>query len=316
MYIPGDLVWQSASNTPAGGGSPAAFQLGSPRTGWRTAADVVGDENFSIFHAFECDGSGNRVSGGAWETFVGKVDTTPSPDEIIRSYLWESSTGAWIDWSGTGENTSPDIIGIVPGYSLRGAGYSPMLADGSRYFLPVYANVAISGAFTPTGQTTFACFDVDTPALLKAVMIRVGTGVGGANVRCGVYTCRSGKPHKLLASGLISAATSSSTPELDLTSGGSSPGQLLLPGRYFLAFQFSSSSVNVDSVAGSASGSTTLPALAMLGIDGSTFNTSINGLRCATVGYSSGLEDPWTTALVSNANNAALPISKFKLEYV
>lgn len=311
MFVPGDLIWMPAANKPTGGGSPANYQFGTAR--WRDPTAVVGNGNLTLLNCYEADASGNRVAGGDWETIVAQVDTAPAPDELIRKYLWESSTGNFIDWSG--KTNPPELIGIIPGYSLRGAGYSPMIPDGSRYFLPCLPNVASGGAFFGTTATSFHVFDVDTPCLLKAIMISVGTGVGGATIRIGVYTARSGKPYKLLSSATVSAATSSSTPEWDLTSGGTVPGQLLIPGRYFIAFQCSSGSVNVNSVAGSTSGSTTLPALSLIGITtASSFSVGSNGLRCTTVGYSNGMPDPWVDALVDNSNATALPICKFKLD--
>jgi len=119
-----ELVKEQASNKPLD--TPVAFNLGGAETGFRTIVAGIATGQQAIFRAYEIDADGNPA--GAWEIFSGLV-TDATPDTLARSYLIDSSTGSWIDWSGTGVDASPMIELTAMGDSTVGEGSTFQTTD-------------------------------------------------------------------------------------------------------------------------------------------------------------------------------------------
>ncbi|MCC7413324.1 MAG: hypothetical protein IT495_17040 [Gammaproteobacteria bacterium] len=109
----GNAAQVDATNKPASAATD--FQLGSAVTGRQTIVAAIGSGNSSAFRAEKIDANGNPA--GAWELFIGVV-TSGAPNTLTRATLIQSSTGAFIDWSATGENASPRISCVVDAIRL------------------------------------------------------------------------------------------------------------------------------------------------------------------------------------------------------
>lgn len=105
----GNNAAEMASNKPAS--AATAFQLAGAETGAQTIVAAIGDTNQSVFMAQKVDA--NKNPSGAWQIFLGTV-TDAATDTISQDTIIKSSTGSSaIDWSATGENSSPLITAVV-----------------------------------------------------------------------------------------------------------------------------------------------------------------------------------------------------------
>lgn len=258
MIVYADNVWEPASNTPAGGGSPASFNLsGTARGGFRKVSQGLSTTNSSVFKAFKVDGNGN--ASGAWELFIGTL-TTGTPDVVSRDYLIASSSGSFIDWSATGENVSPDLICPMPAQQA----YSQPSVFG-RWLTPIDLNSNIGSAFAST-QVEVALIGVTRPAKLDKLRCEIAGAVAASTFHLGVYTNMEDTPSLLYQStGLSSASTG-------IKETSSFSGAYLMPGIYGLAFQCSSNSVVTK---GLASGTT----VGCLGFADGCSDTSFTGIK-------------------------------------
>jgi hypothetical protein len=233
--------------------------------------------------------------------------TDAATDTLSREYLVSSSTGGFIDWSATGENSSPDVFvvghaSIAPAFAL-----SPVMADGTRWFMPWLASGGAS-AFVSTTTTFFHCLDVPQPALIRALRINVATAQAGQNARLMAYDDRAGLPYGLVLEGTVSLAATGLATFV--------PGSpaFFAGGRLWLALQQSGTSSQLTSSTGSPAVTSGLGTV--YGPQSGSFGASTLGLRCTTQGYADGSLNPWNEALVQNDNATSHPIVQIQLEYL
>lgn len=178
-----ERVKEATTNKPATNATP--FNLGGARTGYRTAVAGVGSGQRSVFCAQKVDGNGNP--SGAWEVFVGTV-TAGTPDTLSRDHLIRSTTGAFIDWSASGEDSAPDISSVHPaGIGVLGHGplFNNVVSD--VWFSPVfllgdYQSAAVMVAIWGSPMI------INQPALLVGLRCQVtGGAAAGRFVRMGMY---------------------------------------------------------------------------------------------------------------------------------
>lgn len=297
-----DRVKETTSNKPAT--SATDFDLSGAKIGFRGFVAGIGNAARCVYCAQKVDANGNPA--GAWEIAVGTV-TDAATDTLSREYLISSSSGSFIDWSATGENTSPDVFIVNHASIVPAAGLSPVGADGARWFAP-FLGTGGGGAFVSTTQTFFHCLDVPQPALIKALRISVTTAQAGQNARLMAYGDRAGTPYNLVIEGTISIAATGLT---TLTPG--SPA-FFAGGRLWLAIQQSGTSSQLSSTTGSPGVQAGVGTV--YGSQSGSLGAATLGLRCTTQGYADGALNPWTEALTQNDNVTAHPIVQVQLEYL
>lgn len=107
-YRIGNNAQETTSNKPAS--SATAFNLSGATTGRRGIVAAIGDGNSATFIAQKVDANNNP--SGAWQIFIGTV-TDAATDTVSQTTLVASSSGSFIDWSATGENSSPLITVVM-----------------------------------------------------------------------------------------------------------------------------------------------------------------------------------------------------------
>jgi hypothetical protein len=297
-----ERVKEATSNNPATSSTP--FDLGGARTGFRGFVAAIGNAVRCVYCAQKVDANGNPA--GAWEIAVGTV-TDDAPDTLSREYLVASSTGDFIDWSATGENSSPDAFIVSHGAISPAYGLSPVVADGARWFIPWVGSGAAS-AFVSTTQTFFHCLDVPQPALIKGLRINVTTAQAGQNARLMAYEDRSGLPHSRVLEGTVSLGATG------LASFVPGTPVFFAGGRLWLALQQSGTTSQISSSTGSPGVQGGMGTV--YGPQAGSFGASTLGFRCTSQGYADGSLNPWTEALVPNDNATSQPIVQIQLEYL
>lgn len=217
-----DRVKESTSNKPA---SPAtAFSLGGPRTGFQSFVSGVGNAHRCVACAQKIDGNGNPA--GAWQVFVGTV-TDAAPDTLSQDYLISSSSGGFIDWSATGENSSPDVFVVHPAAQSV---CSPHMEG--RWLAPLW-NYALEAAFFQINELIAMPVVIPEPCLLTGLRFEMISGAAGAKAVLGLYDDLGGYP---------GAKLDQSSAEHDCSTTGiktyvpTGAGTFLKPGRAWLAW--------------------------------------------------------------------------------
>lgn len=192
-YEKADRVRESTSNKP---NAATAYDLAGARVGAQTFVAAGAGGKPVAYCAERVDALGNP--SGAWEVGVGTV-TDAAPDTLSRDVIFSSSTGgAAIDWSATGENSSPDVFLVDPAAFFVGrGGATPPLAAG-RWYGPM----AFGGFTTQVTATDWidACpISVCVGQKLTAIGIEVtAIGAPGSQGRLGLYEDQDGVPGPLL----------------------------------------------------------------------------------------------------------------------
>lgn len=265
-----ERVKETTANKPAT--SATAFNLSGARTGFRSFVAGIGTGHKCIACAQKVDGSGNPA--GAWEVFVGTV-TDAATDTLSRDQRIASSSGAFIDWSATGENSSPDVFVVHPSGAAE-TGFGPNLfAD--LWYAPLFA----TGTYSPANieVAVLACpVVVPYPAIIDGLRARqTGGSAAGRFVRLGVYKQNgaASEPMDLVVdSGEIDC--SSAAPAIRQATG---IGMLVQPGTYWTALLGSTNLMTFDGTG--ASSSSTAMGNYVMGISSTTAMTDggICGLR-------------------------------------
>jgi hypothetical protein len=182
-----------------------------------------------VFCAEKVDANGNPA--GAWETFVGTY--TNGTTSVSRDYLISSSTGSFIDWSATGENSSPEIFVTHPG-GLGDGAMSRTLAD---RFYPIGQT---SGASTGMiDQLCAAPFFLPVPTIINGAARMSCTTAAAQTHGAAIYADVNGLPiTKLIDFGTVDLSTTG-VKEWSFTA------QLLKPGRYWMAQRASNNAAAV-----------------------------------------------------------------------
>jgi hypothetical protein len=300
---------ETTTNKPAN--SSTAFNLGGQRTGFtKFIGGDIASGDVVVYTAQKVDANGNP--SGAAETCVGTV-TSGSPATLSRSYFISGHDGSgnaisdFIDWSATGEDSSPDVMIVSPAALVPANGLSPAAADGTVWHLPY--SVGGGGGWTYTDVTAFLVMDVPQPALIKALRVNNTTAVNGAQCRLLAYTDKAGQPYKKLVEGTMT---------LDGTTGfetytPSSP--VFFPGgRLWLGFQGNNSSTQFACMSGTISAFTLHGTL--FGLHSTTPSNACNGFVCYTQGFAAGALDPWNEAVVPVQNDKSIQIVQVQLEYL
>lgn len=179
----GNNAAEMASNKPAS--AATAFQLAGAETGAQTIVAAIGDTNQSVFMAQKVDA--NKNPAGAWQIFLGTV-TDATPDTISQDSIIKSSTGSSaIDWSATGENSSPLITAVV---DVARIGSRRIHSSGSISGSPTY--ITIGGSSNPfTAGKNYEIEFIGLRAGTDAVSVRAEVYSAGAwDTAAGKYASR------------------------------------------------------------------------------------------------------------------------------
>ncbi len=263
-----ERVKQTTTNRPGGS---AAFDLGGPRVGFRSFVSGIGSGHKCVACAQKVDGNGNPA--GAWEVFVGTV-TGAATDSLSRDRRIASSTDGFIDWSASGENSSPDVFVVHPSGAAE-TGFGPNLfASANLWHAPLFAASTYSAANIEVA--VLACpIVIPYPAVIAGLRARQTGGSGaGRSVRLGVYRQNgaASEPMDLVVdSGEIDC--SSATPAIRSVA---AIDHFVQPGIYWTALLGSTNLMSFDGTG--ASGSNSAINNYVMGINSATSMTDGNGI--------------------------------------
>ncbi|WP_339862339.1 hypothetical protein [Paremcibacter congregatus] len=172
---------EAASNKPAS--EVTAFTLAGAEAGYQSfVAGGLGGKS-SIFTAY--------IPGGAWQTFIGLV-TDAAPDTITQTHLIDSSTGAWIDFSG--EAAAPFIECVTP----KGAAETGNLFWDNEWVMPAFSTSRTNGSWGSTGNIA-NLISVPRPCKLDGLAVYLtGGAAAGRYAKLALYEARGGTPDKLI----------------------------------------------------------------------------------------------------------------------
>ncbi len=171
-----------------------AYNLSGAVIGHQTFVAGVGDANLCMYAAQQVDGQG--VANGAWEVGVGTV-TAASPDTLARTSLLASSSGSFIDWSITGENSNPRVYVVSPAaFNQHRGGATPGPFNGN-WFGPYMNSGFVSKAVVVDRLwASLISWPVGVPITKMGIEITTAGGFGTS--RLGIYEDAGGKPGALL----------------------------------------------------------------------------------------------------------------------
>jgi hypothetical protein len=178
-----ERVKESTNNKPANAGT--AFSLGGARTGFRSFVAAIGNGNRCVACAQKIDGNGNPA--GAWQVFIGTVTDAPV-DMLSQDHLISSSTGGFIDWSASGENSAPDVFVIHP------AAQSIQTPHMKGRWLTTLWNYTLEGGFFQVNRLLAFPIVVPEPCLLTGLRFEVTGTSSGAKAVLGIYDDLGGYP--------------------------------------------------------------------------------------------------------------------------
>lgn len=263
-----ERVKETTTNKPAGN---AAFHLGGARIGFRSFASGIGSGHKCVACAQKVDGNGNP--SGAWEVFVGTV-TGAAPVSLTRDHRIASSSGTFIDWSASGENSSPDVFVVHPSGAAE-VGFGPNLFVSTNLW---HAPLFIAGTYSAANieVAVLACpIVVPYPAVISGLRARQTGGSGaGRFVRLGVYRQigAASEPMELVVdSGEIDC--SSATPAIRSVT---AIDKFVQPGIYWTALLGSTNLMSFDGT-GASTASTAVNNYVM-GINSATSMTDGNAI--------------------------------------
>jgi len=170
---------ETASNKPVS--EATAFSLAGAAAGYQTFVSGGLISKKSIFTAY--------VTDSAWQTFIGTV-TDGTPDTLSQDYLIESSTGAWIDWSG--EATAPIIECVSP----KGAANNGGLFYDNEWVWPDFSD-ARTGTSWAAAYATANLIYVPRPCILDGLGAFCSTGVTGKSAKLALYQAFGGSPKNI-----------------------------------------------------------------------------------------------------------------------
>jgi len=170
---------ETASNKPAS--EATAFSLSGAAAGFQTFVSGGLAAKKSIFTAY--------VADSAWQTFIGTV-TDGAPDTLSQDYLIESSTGAWIDWSG--EASTPTIECVSP----KGAANNGGLFYDNEWVMPDFGSYRTSSSWAAT-YSVANLIVVPKPCILDGLSVNCRTAVAGKSAKLSLYKAAGGVPKEL-----------------------------------------------------------------------------------------------------------------------
>lgn len=217
-----DRVKESTSNRPAT--SATAFNLGGPRTGFQSFTAAIGNGSRCVACAQAIDSSGNPA--GAWQIFVGTV-TDAATDTLSQDYLISSSSGSFVDWSATGEDSSPDVFIVSPAAI---ASQRELMSDTTRWLTTMW-QFPVESAFFQVDKHIAQPVFVPEPCLLTGLRMNwtAGSAVGRKCI-IGVYDDTGGYPGgKVAQSAELDGASTGIKSDVSLS-------VFLKGGRYWLTW--------------------------------------------------------------------------------
>jgi hypothetical protein len=267
-----ERVKETTTNKPATNATP--FDLGGARTGFRGFAAAMGTGSKCVACAQKVDANGNPA--GAWEVFVGTV-TDAATDSLSRDHRIASSSGAFIDWSATGENSSPDVFVVHPS-GVGETGFGPTLFVAPDLWHAPLSAPATYGPANIEVAVLASPVVIPYPAVIEGLRARqTGGSAAGRFVRLGVYRQNgpASEPMELVVDGGEIDCSSASPAIRSVTS----IGKFVQPGTYWTALLGSTNLMSFDGT-GSSFGSSTVTNYVMGVSSGTTMTDgAICGLR-------------------------------------